>query len=50
MLSSRFAEVEQSFQFHKGTIKTQQRSSYFCSTALFQFHKGTIKTMAAIQL
>ena len=32
------------FQFHKGTIKTQesQRNCLFVTT--FQFHKGTIKT------
>ena len=34
----------QSFQFHKGTIKTEQTINNMVSGQSFQFHKGTIKT------
>ena len=34
------------FQFHKGTIKTQDRWGDNYAYDLFQFHKGTIKTYA----
>ena len=33
-----------SFQFHKGTIKTQKSSCRQSLHSAFQFHKGTIKT------
>ena len=32
------------FQFHKGTIKTEQANTYNVDYMSFQFHKGTIKT------
>ena len=32
------------FQFHKGTIKTNDLRSAGLNAKLFQFHKGTIKT------
>ena len=32
------------FQFHKGTIKTEDVVRYSLVITLFQFHKGTIKT------
>ena len=33
-----------SFQFHKGTIKTPKNLGLAGAAILFQFHKGTIKT------
>ena len=33
-----------SFQFHKGTIKTDSGSTTPTTARRFQFHKGTIKT------
>ena len=33
------------FQFHKGTIKTQQPVTSSLQGQRFQFHKGTIKTI-----
>ena len=39
---SDFASVE--FQFHKGTIKTDDDISFHTWFCKFQFHKGTIKT------
>ena len=35
---------QQSFQFHKGTIKTMRQPRAINASPLFQFHKGTIKT------
>ena len=32
------------FQFHKGTIKTEQVVNNMTEGQSFQFHKGTIKT------
>ena len=32
------------FQFHKGTIKTEYEDVFLLVDAEFQFHKGTIKT------
>ena len=32
------------FQFHKGTIKTNQIGEMYADKLKFQFHKGTIKT------
>ena len=32
------------FQFHKGTIKTEEGTRYHHVAYVFQFHKGTIKT------
>ena len=36
--------VASSFQFHKGTIRTDFEGTFFSTTNLFQFHKGTIRT------
>ena len=36
------------FQFHKGTIKTNEDKATFPTFNLFQFHKGTIKTLNII--
>ena len=36
--------VVRQFQFHKGTIKTDEDSNIRSRETLFQFHKGTIKT------
>ena len=33
-----------SFQFHKGTIKTDGSTAGIAGKGVFQFHKGTIKT------
>ena len=33
------------FQFHKGTIRTEEFSRKFASLFGFQFHKGTIRTV-----
>ena len=33
-----------SFQFHKGTIRTNKTSGKITAVAKFQFHKGTIRT------
>ena len=35
------------FQFHKGTIKTEQVANNMKVGQAFQFHKGTIKTYVA---
>ena len=32
------------FQFHKGTIKTDELHLFYGISVVFQFHKGTIKT------
>ena len=32
------------FQFHKGTIRTNESLYVVVQTILFQFHKGTIRT------
>ena len=32
------------FQFHKGTIRTEQGRADAAQHILFQFHKGTIRT------
>ena len=37
-------QTEETFQFHKGTIKTNQGTFSFDTREQFQFHKGTIKT------
>ena len=34
----------QAFQFHKGTIKTDESAVPLTGSFVFQFHKGTIKT------
>ena len=36
--------VSPSFQFHKGTIKTEDKHIFAHGIHSFQFHKGTIKT------
>ena len=41
-------DVCQSFQFHKGTIKTRQHFEFCLAYLIFQFHKGTIKTDAEL--
>ena len=33
------------FQFHKGTIKTEEYEKRKRENRIFQFHKGTIKTL-----
>ena len=33
-----------SFQFHKGTIRTEELSPLLAEFVKFQFHKGTIRT------
>ena len=40
--------IKQSFQFHKGTIRTGQTLVVAHLTNVFQFHKGTIRTLAEI--
>ena len=35
------------FQFHKGTIKTDEVAEIFKPYGEFQFHKGTIKTLVS---
>ena len=37
-----------SFQFHKGTIKTETELRDKFRKLLFQFHKGTIKTVYSV--
>ena len=38
-------EQQQTFQFHKGAIKTQLLFTGSFTASQFQFHKGTIKTL-----
>ena len=39
--------IKQSFQFHKGTIRTGQTLVVAHLTNVFQFHKGTIRTLVS---
>ena len=41
-------EQQQTFQFHKGAIKTQLLFTGSFTASQFQFHKGTIKTSIGI--
>ena len=47
MTSLQIAEI--TFQFHKGTIKTETSHRQIILLIQFQFHKGTIKTHRAEQ-
>ena len=38
--------LKEQFQFHKGTIKTENGWIYTADSSIFQFHKGTIKTQS----
>ena len=38
---------QSSFQFHKGTIRTQETTTIVIVNLVFQFHKGTIRTIVA---
>ena len=42
------ATTASTFQFHKGTIKTNNSHIYWRFFSEFQFHKGTIKTYREI--
>ena len=42
--------LDAEFQFHKGTIRTEQSSIKDVGGFVFQFHKGTIRTESKAKL
>ena len=43
-------KLQTTFQFHKGTIRTNQGQSIIDFCHVFQFHKGTIRTLVSAQV
>ena len=42
--------LQDKFQFHKGTIRTEQDGCMLQHLTAFQFHKGTIRTLHLLHL